>query len=756
MKEQKFWKNLVALLILSSLAYIFMEWLFIVTMPSFMDDMSLVSKLEIMFAASGVLACIGLAPVVPLALIDLGVLKSEKPGMLLFAALLVPTLIISALILLLVDNFTYTVFKFGIVDTDGLWRGLYALGFLAVFIYIYRWGLGFLSRPLPQVKHIDSFLILMIAAVVLTGVSLAGQYDPISTIDLASLKNVKERPNILIIGSDGVNAANTSLYGYERDTTPNLIKLAQTSLVAENAFTNGGESMVSVTSILTGKNPAFSSFYREGKVLMGENSYQHLPGILKELGYYSVEIGVPHYIDAYDLNFRGGFDEVNYRAINTKMPFQLGARYGLGSVTYLLETVSDRIANRLLHIFFVRKMVNPFKVVTQVADHTFDDRAKLDHLINLVSNTKTPLFVHVHFMGTHGATFAPVHQIYSAGQQQDKQWMTDFYDDSIYDFDSYVAELLDALAKSGKLDNTILVIYTDHNMFHETNQHIPLVIRFPNGKFAGEVSNNSQNIDIAPTILDYLKIPRPEWMDGLSLLRGDPPVDRLVYSSNIGDTAVTVVDCDRWFRFEHRGVWFTGEVDQHTAPCAKGAAASLSDLPSAMQAYLDENHFVLDDKPESESAYLPPAGNPTLAQIAVLLLQTKYGSAYTPPAPEGLFADVPTSHPLAGWIEQSYRDGMIGACASSPLSYCPDALVTRGQIAEYLLKAKNGKDYVPSPATGIFQDVPKTSQEAAWIEELYRLKITSGCSVEPLNYCPDMNITSSQFTVFLNMIFELP
>ncbi len=756
MQKRNSWKNLVLFLIASSFAYVFMEWLFLATMPSYMSDMSLLSKLEIMFAAGGLLVCAGMVPVALLALIDMFVFKSEKRSILLYAALLIPAAMASSLLLLLVDNFTYTVFKFGIVDSTGLWRGLYALGFLALWAYSFHWGLGFVSRPVQPRKRIDPFLAFVTTAVLLTGVSLLGQYQPLSAVDLASLGNVKERPNILIIGSDGVNAANMSLYGYERDTTPNLIKLAQTSLVAENAFTNAGESTVSVTSILTGKDPARTHFFREGKVLMGEDAYQHLPGILKELGYYSVEIGVPHYIDAYDLNFQGGFDEVNYRSSETGVLFQLGAKYGFGSVTYLLETLTERISSRVLHIFFMRQMDNPFKIVTQSGNHTFDDRAKVDQIIDLISNTKAPLFVHVHLMGTHGSTFAPVHRVYSKGQEQTKEWMTDFYDDSIYDFDLYVAEVFDALAASGNLDNTILVIYTDHNMFHETNQRIPLLIWFPKGEFAGTVSSNSQNIDIAPTILDYLKIPPPEWMDGLSLLHGGPPVDRPVYSSNIGDAAVTIIDCNRWFRFEQRGVWFTGEVGQHTNPCLDREVAGLSDLPEAMREYLNENKFVLDDKPESEAAYLSPSGNPSLAQIVVLLLQTKYGTDYLPPTPTGLFADVPISHPRAGWIEQAYLDGIVGSCASSPLSFCPDSLVTRGQVAEYILKAKNGKGYLPSPAIGVFQDVPTASQDAPWIEELYRLKITGGCKVDPINYCPDVYITGSQFTVFLNRVFELP
>jgi hypothetical protein len=755
MTKSNSWKNLVIFLIISSFSYVFMEWVFIVTMPSYMSNMGILSKLEIMLAAGGLLACLGGIPVAILALIDIYLLKSDRRGILLYAALIVPTAILSALLLLLIDNFTYTVFKFGVVSTTGLWRGLYAVGFLAVFFYSFRWGLGFVSRPVQSKKRIESFPALVTVAILLTGVSLLEQYQPVSTVDLASLEKVDARPNILIIGSDGVNAANMSLYGYERDTTPNLINLAQTSLVAENAFTNGGESGFSVVSILTGKLP--SRVYSSGasQVLMGKDAYQHLPGILKELGYYSVEIGVPHYVDAYDSNFQDAFDEVNNRSSKAGFLFRFGAKHGLGSITFFLETISERISSRLLHVFFIQKMENPYKIVTELGASIFgDDQAKIDQLVGLVSSTDEPLFMHLHLMGTHGGLFAPKNRVYSKGQEQSEMWMTDFYDDAIHDFDFYVQEVFDALSTSGELDHTIVVIYTDHNMLHETNQRIPLMFHFPNGEHAGVIHANVQNIDIAPTILDYLDIPQPEWMTGASLLRGEPPVERLIYSSNLSDYAVTVIDCNRWFRFDRRGFWYTGDVEQHTAPCASQSVFSLSDVPVRVLDYLDEYGFTPNGKPEA--AYLSPLITPTLSQVAVLLLQTKYGSEYIPPAPAGLFADVPVSHPLAGWIEQSYRDGIIGSCAASPLSYCPDSLVTRGQIAEYLLKAREGGDFIPSPARGLFVDVPAASQNAAWIEELYRRKITGGCIADPLSYCPDVYVNGGQFTVFLSMVFSQP
>jgi len=50
------------------------------------------------------------------------------------------------------------------------------------------------------------------------------------------------------------------------------------------------------------------------------------------------------------------------------------------------------------------------------------------------------------------------------------------------------------------------------------------------------------------------------------------------------------------------------------------------------------------------------------------------------------FNDVPTSHPFFQYIEALYHSGITGGCQASPPMYCPDAPLTRGQMAVFLAK----------------------------------------------------------------------
>lgn len=150
-----------------------------------------------------------------------------------------------------------------------------------------------------------------------------------------------------------------------------------------------------------------------------------------------------------------------------------------------------------------------------------------------------------------------------------------------------------------------------------------------------------------------------------------------------------------------------------------------------------------------------PTQTVTRGQMAIFLLRAKYGSAFTPPAATGLFADVPLNAFYANWVERFYSEGITSGCGTDPLRFCPESPVTRGQMAVFLLRAKYGSAYNPPAATGIFTDVPQGDFFAPWIEQLYSEGVTSGCSTSPLRYCPDSAVARDQMAVFLARTFDL-
>ena len=149
-----------------------------------------------------------------------------------------------------------------------------------------------------------------------------------------------------------------------------------------------------------------------------------------------------------------------------------------------------------------------------------------------------------------------------------------------------------------------------------------------------------------------------------------------------------------------------------------------------------------------------PDASVTRAQMAVFLLKSEHGAAYAPPACAGVFADVPCPAGFAvDWIERLYAEGVTSGCGGG--NYCPDAPVTRAQMAVFLLKTLLGASYVPPAATGVFGDVPPGSFAADWIEDLHARGVTGGCQASPLLYCPNNPNTRGQMGVFLTKTFGL-
>lgn len=113
------------------------------------------------------------------------------------------------------------------------------------------------------------------------------------------------------------------------------------------------------------------------------------------------------------------------------------------------------------------------------------------------------------------------------------------------------------------------------------------------------------------------------------------------------------------------------------------------------------------------------------------------------------FADVPSSYWAFTYVQRLYQSGVTSGCSASPLLYCPSNLVTRDQIAVFLLRAKYGANYTPPAATGMFQDVPTSYWAASWIEQAVRDQFVIACSTSPMKYCPAGNVARAEMAIFL-------
>ena len=137
-----------------------------------------------------------------------------------------------------------------------------------------------------------------------------------------------------------------------------------------------------------------------------------------------------------------------------------------------------------------------------------------------------------------------------------------------------------------------------------------------------------------------------------------------------------------------------------------------------------------------------------------VFLEKALGNFAPTPSPTGMFNDVLVDDPFKPFIEEFYNDGITSGCANNPLRYCPNQAVTRGQMAVFIEKALGNFAPTPSP-TNMFTDVAPDAFKP-FIEEFYNDGITVGCTTNPLNYCPNNPVTRGQMAVFIAKAFNIP
>ncbi len=114
-------------------------------------------------------------------------------------------------------------------------------------------------------------------------------------------------------------------------------------------------------------------------------------------------------------------------------------------------------------------------------------------------------------------------------EEKIRYMISDYYG-IIKEIDDWIGEILKTLDKNGLADNTLIIFTSDHgemlgahgmrekNVFYEESSHVPLLIRFP-----GEIKKKTvvdgyiSNVDLFPTILDYLNIEGDYVSNGTSL-----------------------------------------------------------------------------------------------------------------------------------------------------------------------------------------------------------------------------------------------
>lgn len=571
------------------LVYALSEWLFFVTKPSTLSALPFATEL-------GVLTHAPLPALLPLLAVQA---LASAVSMIAFprwrpVAVAPAAIIGGAVLLLLIDNFTYTLFGFGVLTTSGVVRVIYAAVVPALAVFagqrLFRWA----DRAAESRGWAGGSLAVAGSLLMVPLVAQRPQAAPDLAAPPPTAAGAASRlPNVVIIGIDGVDATALSAYGYERDTSPYLTQLRDESLFFENAFSNVGRTHGSLVALLTGRLPYSTRVTFPPTALTGDDAHRHLPGLLKPLGYTSLQLGMRHYADAEDANLLG-FDAANYRWQDLD---QVERSSAVDEAAVFRRDMADRLDERIGHLFGWRHAVDVYAHVEGKQESPFwkDDR-RVETLTRYLPSAPEPFLVHTHFLDTHCCSYHPRSIVFSGPDRT-----RDALDSQLREADANVRAVIESLRSSGRLDRTIVVVTSDHTNGWTTKGRVPLLIRFPGQRITGRVRANVQLADIVPTVLDYLDQPVPDWVDGVSLLdeagrdRSRPifgisevaerhSVGVLVKAlddagpPNYGAGSATLISGSRWYELSLAdGHLDSGNVPGHTDPAAPSLAANAAE-----------------------------------------------------------------------------------------------------------------------------------------------------------------------------------
>lgn len=343
-----------------------------------------------------------------------------------------------------------------------------------------------------------------------------------------------ERWNVLLVVVDAMRADRMSLYGYRRPTTPNLESLAREGVVFANARSQAGCTFPSVNSLLTSRQPAVFLSQAGGAFAIPE-TVRSLPEILRRQGYSTAAVSASPIVRQTPLktNPTGGF--------------------GRGFQVFD-ETCLDKHARCLNEraLGIVEAFREPWFLYLHYMEPHAPYRPPTDHHRRFAATPARARELKVHPWARRGDSWQLARRLYDGDtqfdfNQQDLAHLSDLYDEEILYFDQQLAGLFDALRRRHLRERTLIVLAADHgeelydhrhynhcrDLAYETLFRTPLLLWIPGVEPGLRRKALAENLDIVPTVLDYLGIPAEGVaFDGASLrpaIEGDRSLHRLVF-----------------------------------------------------------------------------------------------------------------------------------------------------------------------------------------------------------------------------------
>jgi arylsulfatase A-like enzyme len=388
--------------------------------------------------------------------------------------------------------------------------------------------------------------------------------------------------NIIILVFDAWSAAHMQMYGYARQTMPNLEQFAQRAVVYHRHYSAGTFTVPGTASLLTGLHPwSHRALALAGEIAAKHREHQifrHFSPTHFTLGYAQNEFAdlllagvkrdLSQHISATRFNLHGDLtytspilqndEQTAYAAFeNDIFQHKVGpdASLFVGPLRRLMQWQADSALDAEYRTTYPRDL--------PAATDQFLLEDVVDGAIRLLGNLPAPSLVYLHFFPPHGeyrpkeefnrsfedgwqAIPKPVHPLIATVEPYSEQELERRkYDEYLASWDAEVARLLDFLGASGLLDSSYVIFTSDHGelfergvighycpLIYEPLVHVPLIISPPGRTARMDVEAATSSVDLLPTIASMAGLEAPAWAEGRLLpgFGGTPDESRSIYS----------------------------------------------------------------------------------------------------------------------------------------------------------------------------------------------------------------------------------
>lgn len=355
-------------------------------------------------------------------------------------------------------------------------------------------------------QAIGSTIRLLLVACFLIGCrqpSATGKADELAAAWARRIEN----PHVVLMVVDTLRKDHLGCYGYYRDTSPNIDRLAGKSVVYDNAFSQAPWTLPAVASLLTSRYPAELGIQGFNKRI--PDSEVFLQEVLSAHGYTTHAV-VSHDFVGAKWGFNQGFDSFEsfaggHRTISSEKVTEAAQR--------IVERIDEIPTFLFVHYF------DPHFLFMEHENHRFSE---------------SPPDIETEWWSL------PYKQLRARARMgqlsaEQRDHLVDLYDSEIAFTDHHLGRLLGQLETAGRMDDTIVIFTADHGeefldhgglghtatVFNELI-NVPLIIKWPGTEKPARSMRYVAHVDLLPTLLDYIGIPLDHDVSGMHMGKRGP------------------------------------------------------------------------------------------------------------------------------------------------------------------------------------------------------------------------------------------